>query len=162
MSLLTHVNVISAYININLFLAILCWKYLKHKTMINTYYLVAAIIAFFATTGHFSVGTKMYLKPVINSNIDEIPKSVMNALFHYMSVFMIISTIVLGMLAFKSSFVFQSDSDAGFVVGLSYSGFTITQIIIALNSSVKRGLLKLFQWIFWILIALFSFLGCYL
>lgn len=53
----------------------------------NYLILLAGILAALATIGHFTVGAKDFLKPVMNSDIDEIPKKVMQSLFHYMSIF---------------------------------------------------------------------------
>jgi hypothetical protein len=44
-------------------------------------------------------------------------------------------------------------------IALNYAAFAVAQIIIALSSTIRNSLLKLFQWIFWILIAVFSWIG---
>ena len=125
----------------------------------NYYLLIAGILAVLATIGHFAVGTKDFLKPVLNSNIDEIPKKVMHSLFHYMSVFMIITSVILISFALGNSLVFEKTNDVVLIIAIVYSGFAVIQLIIALNSSIKMGVFKLFQWIFWTLIALFLYLS---
>jgi hypothetical protein len=57
--------------------------------------LTSGVLAALATIVHFAIETKDFLKPVMNSNVDEIPKKVMQSLFHYMSVFMIVTAVIL-------------------------------------------------------------------
>jgi hypothetical protein len=44
-------------------------------------------------------------------------------------------------------------------IALNYAAFAIAQAILALASNIKNALFKLFQWMFWVLIALFAWLG---
>lgn len=125
----------------------------------NYYILTAGVLASFATIGHFAIGTKDFLKPVMVSDIDEIPKKVMESLFHYMSVFMILTSVVLLAVAVGHNLTFESTADVVKIIGIVYACFAVVQFYIALTSSIKMGVFKLFQWVFWILIAIFSFLG---
>lgn len=125
----------------------------------NYYILVAGVLASFATIGHFAMGTKDFLKPVMVSDIDEIPKKVMESLFHYMSVLMILTSVVLLAIAMGNNLIFESTVDVVKIIGSIYACFAVVQFYIALTSSIKMGVFKLFQWVFWTLIAVFSFLG---
>lgn len=127
----------------------------------NYLILTAGILATFATIGHFAIGTRDFLKPVLISDIDEIPKRVMESLFHYMSVFMILTSVILTAISVGHNLVFENTSDVVKLIGMVYACFAVVQFFIALTSSIKMGVLKLFQWIFWILISVFSFLGVY-
>lgn len=44
-------------------------------------------MASLATMGRFAIGAEDFLKPVMNSDIDEIPRKVMQSLFHYVSLY---------------------------------------------------------------------------
>jgi hypothetical protein len=125
----------------------------------NYLILLAGVFASLATIGHFVIGNKDFLKPVMNSDIDEIPKKVMQSLFHYMSVFMILSAVILVAISMGQKLIFENTSDIVMIIGCIYAGFAIVQFFIALTSSIKLGVLKMFQWVFWTLIAIFSFLG---
>lgn len=125
----------------------------------NYLVLTSGILAAFATIGHFAIGTKDFLTPVMEAEIDEIPKKVMQSLFHYMSVFMILSAVVLILFAMGESLFFTHPADVIKAIGWVYAGFAVVQFSIALTSSVKMGIFKLFQWIFWALIALFALFG---
>ncbi len=127
----------------------------------NYYILTSGVIASLATIGHFAIGFKEFLKPVLISNVDEIPKKVMLSLFHYMSVFMIFTTVILLSISMGKNLIFENSSDIVRFIGYIYAGFAVVQFIIALTSSIKLGVFKLFQWIFWILIAVFSLIGVY-
>ena len=125
----------------------------------NYFTLIAGILAALATIGHFAVGTKDFLKPVMESGIEEIPKKVMQSLFHYMSVFMILTTVILIAVAMGYNLIFENTKDVVKFIGFTYAGFAVIQFLIAVTSSIKGGIFKLFQWVFWILIALFSLIS---
>ncbi len=127
----------------------------------NYFILTSGIFASLATIGHFAIGTKDFLKPVLNSDIDQIPRKVMQSLFHYMSVFMVLTSVVLLAISMGESLIFENTNDVVKMIGLSYAGFAFIQFIIALTSSIKMGVFKLFQWVFWALIASFSLMGVY-
>ena len=127
----------------------------------NYYFLASGILGLFAVIGHFTMGKKEYLQPVLDSNIDDVPKTIMRGLFHYASVFMVLSTIVLIGNAFNITLdncIVNSITVVRFIA-LTYTGFGIVQIIIAAHSKVDKGVFKLFQWVFWLLIAAFAFMG---
>ena len=118
----------------------------------NWLILIAGLVALFATIGHLTMGRKSFLKPMMDASFDEIPKKVMQAVFHYVTVFQILSSAALLLVGFGISFSLDSTLLIWFVA-LNYSLFAITGIIIALTSGIPSGLLKMFQWIFWIIIA---------
>ncbi|MFA8434840.1 MAG: hypothetical protein ACEPOZ_10030 [Marinifilaceae bacterium] len=122
----------------------------------NTFYLIAGLIALSATVGHFLVGYKEFLKPVLDSNTGPIPQQVMRSLFHYMSIFQIFSTLTFLLAAFNK---LPFHTDGILLLAFIYASFGLVQIYVALTSKIKGGLFKLFQWIFWILIAVSALLG---
>jgi magnesium-transporting ATPase (P-type) len=77
----------------------------------NWYIIIAGLIGALTTIGHFAMGSKEFLRPMLEASFDPVPKKVMHCVFHYVSAYLILSSIAL------------------------------------------------FQWVFFILIALFSFLG---
>jgi hypothetical protein len=125
----------------------------------NYLLLIAGILSLMATIGHFAIGTKDFLKPVLNSSIDDIPKKVMHSIFHYLSVFMILTTVVLLMVSISKCVFFADGVTVVKFIGVVYAGFAVVQLIVALTSGIKGGVFKLFQWVFWVLIAIFSLLG---
>jgi hypothetical protein len=127
----------------------------------NWYITIAGLLGAFATIGHFSIGSKRFLKPMLEASIDPVPKKVMHCVFHYVSTFMILSTIMLLMIGLNVWPALNSMIAIKFI-GLNYLVFGVWQIILAAASDIPNGVFKLFQWIFFILIALFSFLGAYL
>lgn len=127
----------------------------------NYFILVSGIFAAMAVVGHFTMGKKEYLKPVLDSGLDEIPKKIMHSLFHYASVFLVLSTIVLIGNSFDITLencLLNSDMTVRFI-GLVYLGFGLSQIIIAASSKIEGGLFKLFQWVFWLIIGLLALFG---
>ncbi len=127
----------------------------------NYYFLASGILGAMALVGHFTIGRKDYLKPVLDSNLDEIPKKIMHGLFHYASVFMVLSTIVLIGNAIGCTLndcVINSHATVKFIA-LTYAGFGIVQLLIAAVSKIEKGVFKLFQWVFWMLIAVLAIMG---
>ena len=127
----------------------------------NYLILTSGILATFATIGHFAIGTKDFLRPVMSSDINNIPKKVMQSLFHYMSVFMILTSVILLSIAMGQKLIFENTSDIVKLIGITYAGFAVIQFTIALTSGIKMGVFKLFQWVFWILIASFALISVY-
>lgn len=138
--------------------SILVFVKLKFKNM-NYFILISAIIALAAVIGHFTMGKKEYLMPVLNSDIDIVPKKVMHSLFHYMSVFMVFSTIILFAGSSTQCPLYEYVHNMIRFISIVYAGFAISQFAIAASSGIKSGPFKMFQWIFWALVALFGILG---
>jgi hypothetical protein len=123
--------------------------------------LTSGVVATLATIGHFAMGNKVYVKPVMDSNAAEIPKRVMLSAFHYMSVYMVLTVVILLAFSMGENLVFENPADVLKLIGFSYAGFAGAQLVIALTSPIKMGIFKLFQWIFWALIAVFALLAAY-
>ncbi|MBK3516005.1 hypothetical protein [Carboxylicivirga marina] len=125
----------------------------------NTMVLMAGILAGLATLGHFTAGSKLYLKPFLACDLEPIPKNVILSVFHYISVYQILSSLVLVMVGINFENCMHDPTMVLNFIGMNYAFFAVVQIVIALTSSVKGGLFKMFQWIFWILISVLVFLG---
>ena len=119
----------------------------------NYFILTAGVLAALATIEHFIMGAKDFLKPLMKSDIDLIVKKVMQSLFHYMSVFMVLTSIFLIVISTGKCQLYENTNDVVKFIGIVYAGFAIVQFIIAATSKIKVGIFKLFQWIFWTLIA---------
>ncbi|HJN06206.1 MAG TPA: hypothetical protein QF480_06290 [Bacteroidales bacterium] len=127
----------------------------------NYLILTAGVIAALATIGHTTMGSKKFLRPVMKSDLDLTVKKVMQSLFHYMSVFMVLTTFFLIAISTGGCQQFENTPDVVKLIGFIYAGFAIVQFIIAATSKIKMGIFKLFQWIFWALIAFFTLFSVY-
>jgi len=125
----------------------------------NYFIFISALISLVAFIGHCSMGRKEYLKPVLDSDIDIIPKKVMQSLFHYMSVFMVLSMIILLAGSHHSCPMYDYVHNMVRFIGIVYAFFALTQFVIALTSNIPGGVLKMFQWVFWACIAAFAIIG---
>ncbi|UCH23918.1 MAG: hypothetical protein JSU83_12240 [Deltaproteobacteria bacterium] len=124
----------------------------------NTLLLISGLVAGFCTAGHFIIGSKSYLKPMLAAAFDDVAKKVMHCVFHYVSVFLVLSSIALLLLGFG----IHLDSDAALMVkfiALHYAFFALIQLVIALTSKIEKALLKMFQGTIFVLIAVFAWLG---
>ncbi len=121
----------------------------------NWFYLISCIVATLACIGHFVIGYRKYLTPVLLSDADMFSKRTALSLYHYMSVWMVITAVVMMLYTFDwPPFVADNDFVAKFI-GLVYAGFAFVNLL----SAIKVGIFRLFQWIFWALISIFAFLG---
>ena len=125
----------------------------------NYFIFISALISLVAFIGHCSMGRKEYLKPVLDSDIDIVPKKVMQTFFHYMSVFLVLSMIILLAGSHELCPMYDYVHNMIRFIGIVYAFFALTQFIIALTSGISGGIFKLFQWILWALIAVFVILG---
>jgi hypothetical protein len=70
----------------------------------NVLLLISGLVAGFCTVGHFMVGSKSYLKPLLQASFDDVAKNVMHCVFHYVSVFLVLTSITLLLLGFGIGF----------------------------------------------------------
>ncbi len=124
----------------------------------NWMILISGLVAGFVNFGHFTVGRKDFLKPMLQADFDDVPKKVMHCVFHYISVFVVLSFIVLIAIGLGFSFGTANALLVKFIA-INYFFFAITQIVIAATSKIPNGVIKLFQWIFFMLIAIFAWIG---
>jgi hypothetical protein len=120
--------------------------------------LISGLAAGFVNLGHFTVGNKDFLKPMLQADFDDVPKKVMHCVFHYISVYVVLSFVVLIVIGLGFSF---GTADALLVkfIAINYFLFAITQIVIAATSNIPKGVIKLFQWVFFMGIAIFAWIG---
>jgi len=119
---------------------------------------ISGLAAGFVNVGHFTVGSKDFLKPMLQAEFDDIPKKVMHCVFHYLSVYVILSFIVLIAVGLGFSFG-AADKLLVKFIAINYFFFAITQIVIAATSNIPRGMIKLFQWILFMIIAILAWIG---
>jgi hypothetical protein len=124
----------------------------------NWMILISGLAAGFVNVGHFTVGRKNFLKPMLQADFDDVPKKVMHCVFHYISVYVVLSFIVLIAIGLGFSF---GTADALLIkfIAVNYFFFAITQIVIAATSNIPNGVIKLFQWIFFMGVAIFAWIG---
>ncbi len=124
----------------------------------NWFIFIAGIFAGFTTFGHFTVGSKSYLKPMLKADFDIISKKVMHCVFHYVSVYLILSSLVL-----LGAGIGLKNIDFPTLllhfIAMHFAAFAFVQLAIAMTSKIQKSLFKMFQWTFFILIAAFIWLG---
>jgi hypothetical protein len=124
----------------------------------NWMILISGLAAGFVNLGHFTIGSKNFLKPMLQTDFDDVPKKVMHCVFHYVSVYLILSFIVLMAIGLGFSFG-TADKLLVKFISINYFFFAITQIVIAAASNIPKGVIKLFQWIFFLIIVIFAWIG---
>ncbi len=105
------------------------------------------------------VGTKQFLNPMLDASFDLVAKKVMHCVFHYISAFLVFSSVVLLVAGSGLSVLTIDVTPIIWFIIAHYIVFAFTQIIITLTSGIENGIIKLFQWMFFISIAVFAWLG---
>ena len=119
---------------------------------------IAGLFGLFAVFGHFTMGKSRFLKPMLDASFDDVPKKIMHSVFHYISVFMVLSTGALILVGVGVDFNTTTSLLVQFIA-LNYILFAIAQVAIALTSGIPGALTKMFQWVFWVIIAVLAWLG---
>ena len=111
----------------------------------DTLTFIAGLLAAFVVFGHFIMGIRSYLKPMLNADFDQIPKATMQSVFHYISVFLVLAAVGLILSGLE---VFPAEETALGVsfIGINYLLFGIVQIFYSVKNKVKNPLIKMFQW----------------
>lgn len=116
---------------------------------------VCAYLSVFMLIGHLAVGMKMYLKPMRESNTEEVAKNVMHAVFHYMTIAMLLSAVYLVSFAHN---LFPISIDVIRFVGIFYLACGLAQIAMAISVNGVKGLIKMFQWTMFLPIGILAIL----
>ncbi len=119
---------------------------------------ISGLAAAFCTLGHFTVGRKHYLKPMLAASFDDVAKKVNHCVFHYVSAFLVLSAVCLLLIGAGLTF----NADPALLVkfiAIHYAVFAVSQIIIAATSGIQNAFLKMFQWTIFVLIAVFAWIG---
>ncbi len=104
---------------------------------------VAAYLSVFMLVGHVVFGIPWYLRPVLESDVDAVPKTVAHAVFHYVTIVMLMSATAL--VAFSYD-LFAVSPDVVRFIGSAYILFGLAQISLVITSNGFAGLAKIFQW----------------
>jgi len=126
----------------------------------NYYLIFASAVALFSAIGHLTIGNKLYLKPLLESKLNAVPKKVLYSVFHYISVYFIGVTVLLFMATFKES-CYETLKEVVIFNGIMFILFAIVQLIIASTSKIEAWFGKMFQWILFMILGLLS-LAAYL
>jgi len=119
---------------------------------------IAGVGAGFITLGHFAVGSKQYLKPMLQASFDEVPKKINHCVFHYISVYLVLSTIFL--LLTGIGYISQADNSwLVKFISINYGFFAVVQIVIAATSGIQNAIFKMFQWMLFAFVAAFAWVG---
>jgi hypothetical protein len=111
----------------------------------NILVLLAGCLSAFVVLGHFIFGINWYLKPMLKSEFPIIPKATMQSVFHYVSIFLVLSSAIL--IAIGIGKLPQSGNVLLIkFIGINYILFAIIQISYSIKHKVERPLVVMFQW----------------
>ncbi len=116
--------------------------------------LFSGVVASISTIIHFTVGVNIYLRSVMRSKINEMPKRVVQALFHSVSVYLITTSVILISFSLGYNLIFENTIDVLIIIGFIYGGFAVVQFVVAMSANLVGGIFKMYQWFLWALVAL--------
>jgi hypothetical protein len=119
---------------------------------------IAGVVAAFVVVGHFAVGAKQFLKPMLEADFDPVARKVMHCVFHYVSVFIVLSCIALLALG-TGMVVVEGGALLVRFIAVNFLLFAIWQIVLALRSGIAKPLTTFFQWIPFAIIDICAWLG---
>jgi hypothetical protein len=119
---------------------------------------IAGMGAAACALGHFTVGRQQYLKPMLAASFDDVAQRVNHCVFHYVSVFLVLSAVALLLIGAGLAFSTGATLLVKFIA-IHYVGFAVTQIIIAATSGIQNAIFKMFQWMIFVFIAVFAWIG---
>lgn len=120
--------------------------------------IVAGILAALSSIGHFTLGSRDYLQPMLKAEFDEVPKRTMHCGFHYVSAFFVLSALALLGLGLGLFPAVVTASLATFI-GANWAAFAAIQLLIVLTCRIERGLIRMFQWMLFSAISVFCFIA---
>ncbi len=120
--------------------------------------IAANLVVFFVVIGHFIVGTRLYLLPMLEAEFDPVARKIMHCLFHYSSVFLVLSALVLTCVNLGLWSMSESRLMLLFIAA-QFAGCGFWQIYLAATSGIPGWPAKLFQWTLFLLAAALILLG---
>lgn len=126
----------------------------------NTMLFWAAIIASFVIFGHLLYGYSTFIMPMSRKLSDRSHQAMLNMIYHYITVFMILSAIELWVVALGVVDI-SAFWPLTLFIGANYILFGIVQIGLSIYYRLQRPLARMFQWIFFFLIGLLIFFAEY-
>ncbi|GIU51658.1 hypothetical protein TUM4438_42060 [Shewanella sairae] len=124
----------------------------------NIYLLIAGLLSLITCAGHLTYGRKHFLLPMQQAAFDPAAKAVMHCVFHYVSVFLLLSSLVLLACGFAAIARMQSFGMLIFIA-LNFGLFAIWQLYIGFMSEANVTFRRLFQWLFFAMVAAFTLAG---
>ena len=111
----------------------------------NILVLIAGIMTASIVTGHFAFGIPWYLKPMLGASFKKVPKATMQAVFHYVSVFLLLSAIFL-ILVGTGKLPLEENAMLVKFIGINFLLFSLVQLHYAFRNKIEKPLTTMFQW----------------
>ena len=124
----------------------------------NFFLISAGIISSLTAFGHFTFGRKAYLSPMLESSFDKNAKNTMHTAYHYISVFLVLTSGALVGVGLNDQVVASAELMVKFI-SLNFFGFAFWQLGQAMGSKFSKGIFKPLQWTFFVAVALLSWFG---
>lgn len=121
----------------------------------NWMLIVAGLIAVATTMGHVILGGKQFLAPMLQLSFDAVAKRTLYAAWHYITVSIGLAAAVLLTLGVMQELGLL----AAKVIAIQFALYAVVCIVLGATAGFRKGVFKMFQWVFFIPIAVLAWLG---
>ncbi|MFD4246798.1 hypothetical protein ACFWP3_35185 [Streptomyces sp. NPDC058525] len=123
----------------------------------NGWLLAAGITAFGVAATHLVAGHRDVVRPLLSSGLADEPKRVFHAVWHMVSVDLVLSAVALVYLALADDT--SATGPVAWFVAAHFLAYTVTFLVITLSVGWPRPLLRLPQWILLLPVAVLTAAG---
>jgi hypothetical protein len=97
---------------------------------------------------------------MLRASFDDLPKKVTHCVFHYVSVYLVLSAVFLLLIG---TGYHKGTNNLWLIkfIALNYGLFALVQIVIAATSGIQNAIFKMFQWMLFVFVAVFAWVGIY-
>ncbi len=124
----------------------------------NGLLIASGLLAGFATLGHVTIGSKLFLRPFLSAELEAVPRKVMQTLFHFITIDFALGTAVLLYAGISRDPVWDTFL-AVLVTAIKFGLYALVQIVAVSFSGIEGGLKKMFQWTFFLAISATGLVG---
>ena len=124
----------------------------------NVLLLISGLLALIATFGHTFGGINKVLPPILKASFHFQDKVTIQAVWYALAINLFFFSACLLILGFNQDLI---DHTRWLVrlISIQYFLYSIVYLIISINSGINKGVLKIFQWIIFLFIAIISWLS---
>jgi hypothetical protein len=119
---------------------------------------ISGVLALIAAIGHTFGGSKKVMPHVLEASFDLHAKVTIQALWFAFAISLFLFSTFLIVLGINQDLIAQSQWLVRFI-SVHYFLYSFVFFIVGLNSDLNNGILKLFQWIVFLAIAILSWLS---
>ena len=117
---------------------------------------IAGLITAISFILHLTVARKKFLATMLDASFDPVAKKIMQCQYHYVSTFSCLSAIMMILVGLR---IWPGFTDVLYFLAANFLVCGLVQFFIALTSGLPKRIIKLNQWIGFVIVAVLLFIG---